>query len=448
MSQKPRGTEVKDKFLTPYLKFVKSNVWSLRGIMAICLATLLGTTGYFFYLNEKTKKSDLTSINPKKATSIKFVTASGRLQPSGEVIALSPPAYQGGAKISQLLVKQGDWVEKEQVIAILDNYEQQKAVVERNQTAIEVARANLAIVKAGAKRGEIDAQKATIDKFKAQLKNKEVSQRAIIRRLQAELIRGKQEGKAAISRLKAELENAEIQFFRRQQLLNEGVISKSEFDQYSSNFKVAQKKVTEAEINTNKLIEVTQEQLEEEKANFSEIQATLNKSIQEEEANLAKLLEVRDVDVNKAKAEIIEAEANLKQAKEDLALATVRSPIAGQVLKIYSYPGEYVNVSKGILELAQTKSMSVVAEVYESDIKKIQLQQTAIITSENASFDGEINGKVNRIGLKIGKKDILTNDPVVDTDSRVVEVEIMLSTEDSKKVSFLTNSNVIVKIKI
>ncbi|MFM6896970.1 MAG: HlyD family efflux transporter periplasmic adaptor subunit [Microcystis panniformis] len=339
-------------------------------------------------------------------------------------------------------------MEKEQVIAILDNYEQQKAVVERNKTAIEVAKANLAIIKAGAKKGEIDAQKATIGKLKAELKNKQVSQRAIIRRLQAELARGKEEGQATISRLKAELENAGIEFSRRQQLLAEGAISQSEFDQYSSSFKVAQKKVIEAEVNTNKLIEVTQEQLEEERANFSELQATLNQSIQAEEANLAKLLEVRDVDVNKAKAEIAEAEANLKQAKEDLALTTVRSPIEGQVLKIYSYPGEYVNVSQGILELAQTKSMNVVAEVYESDIKKIRLQQTAIITSENASFDGEINGKVNRIGLKIGKKDILTNDPVAATDSRVVEVEIMLSTEDSKKVSFLTNSNVIVKIKI
>ncbi|MFM6322427.1 MAG: HlyD family efflux transporter periplasmic adaptor subunit [Microcystis sp.] len=439
---------MKDKILTPYLKFVKLNIWSLRCILAICLATLLGTTGYFFYLNEKTKKSDLTSINSQKATSIKFVTALGRLQPSGEVIALSPPPYQGGAKILELLVKQGDWVEKEQVIAILDNYEQQKAVVERNKTAIEVAKANLAIIKAGAKKGEIDAQKATIGKLKAELKNKQVSQRAIIRRLQAELARGKEEGQATISRLKAELENAGIEFSRRQQLLAEGAISQSEFDQYSSSFKVAQKKVIEAEVNTNKLIEVTQEQLEEERANFSELQATLNQSIQAEEANLAKLLEVRDVDVNKAKAEIAEAEANLKQAKEDLALTTVRSPIEGQVLKIYSYPGEYVNVSQGILELAQTKSMNVVAEVYESDIKKIRLQQTAIITSENASFDGEINGKVNRIGLKIGKKDILTNDPVAATDSRVVEVEIMLSTEDSKKVSFLTNSNVIVKIKI
>jgi len=204
----------------------------------------------------------------------------------------------------------------------------------------------------------------------------------------------------------------------------------------------------EAEISNRKLVETTQEQISEQTANFQEIKSTLNNSIREEKANLNKLLEVRDVDINKAKAEIAEAEANFKQAQEELALTMVRSPITGQVLKIYSYPGEYVNISKGILEIGQTKNMSVIAEVYESDIRKIRLQQKAIIISENGAFDGKVIGTVNQIGLKIGKKDILTTDPAADTDSRVVEVEILLHPDDSKKVSFLTNSNVIVKIQI
>jgi HlyD family secretion protein len=429
-------------------KLRKLNKWGLISILVFCSVILAGTTGYFIYLAEDPKKPNVEAKNMKVTSAPKFVTALGRLQPHGEVIALSPPAYQGGAKILQLLVKQGDWIEKDRVVAILDNYEQQKAVVARSQTAVEVAKANLAIVRAGAKKGEVEAQKALVEKLKAELKSKEISQAAVIRRLQSELTRGKQEGDTAISRLQAELENARLEFLRRQQLLAQGVISKSEFDQYSSALKVAEKKVVEAEISNRKLVETTQEQISEQTANFQEIKSTLNNSIREEKANLNKLLEVRDVDINKAKAEIAEAEANFKQAQEELALTMVRSPITGQVLKIYSYPGEYVNISKGILEIGQTKNMSVIAEVYESDIRKIRLQQKAIIISENGAFDGKVIGTVNQIGLKIGKKDILTTDPAADTDSRVVEVEILLHPDDSKKVSFLTNSNVIVKIQI
>ena len=50
---------------------------------------------------------------------------------------------------------------------------------------------------------------------------------------------------------------------------------------------------------------------------------------------------------------------------------------------------------------------------------------------------GRSLGTVDRIGLKIGKKDVLDTDPAADTDARVVEVEIRL--DDPQQVAGLTN---------
>ena len=52
----------------------------------------------------------------------------------------------------------------------------------------------------------------------------------------------------------------------------------------------------------------------------------------------------------------------------------------------------------------------------------------------------EMGGKVERIGMMIGKKDVLSTDPVADADARVVEVDIRL--DDPALVAALTNLRV------
>jgi HlyD family secretion protein len=59
---------------------------------------------------------------------------------------------------------------------------------------------------------------------------------------------------------------------------------------------------------------------------------------------------------------------------------------------------------EGIAELGQTDQMIVVAEVYESDIRKVRLGQRVTITSEGKAFEGELRGTVSQIGLKLAKK--------------------------------------------
>jgi len=97
--------------------------------------------------------------------------------------------------------------------------------------------------------------------------------------------------------------------------------------------------------------------------------------------------------------------------------------------------------------LGQTEQMYVVAEVYESDIGKVHLGQRATLTSDGNTILG-LHGTVNQIGLQVGKKDVLDNDPAADADARVVEVKIRLDSADSLRVASLTNMKMRVFIQI
>ena len=74
----------------------------------------------------------------------------------------------------------------------------------------------------------------------------------------------------------------------------------------------------------------------------------------------------------------------------------------------------------GIAELGQTDAMYAIAEVYETDVARVRVGQRATVTQPGAA--AAVQGTVERIGLKIGKKDVLSVDPAAKTDARVVEV--------------------------
>jgi HlyD family secretion protein len=91
--------------------------------------------------------------------------------------------------------------------------------------------------------------------------------------------------------------------------------------------------------------------------------------------------------------------------------------------------------------------MMVVAEVYETDILRVRPGQQATI-SNRALPETTLQGRVERVGLQIGKKDVLNTDPAADVDARVVEVYIRLDPESSARVAGLTNLQVNVAIDV
>jgi HlyD family secretion protein len=247
----------------------------------------LGTT-ILFGLNF-TRRSPNIVTESTTETVFEGVTALGRIEPSREVIILSPSPNMGGTRIDKLKVSEGEWVQEGQVIALLDNHNVKQAAVEVARQEAELAKVNLAIMKAGAKIGDIEAQQAIVNRLKAQSNRETESQLANWQLRQAEL------------------NNATAEFSRYQQLAEDGAISQSELDRRRLILATAQQRVKEAQ------------------ANYNRTRDTLQEEIREAIASLASIKEVRPLDIRLAKTKLNRAIAILQEAKQNLVLSDVCS---------------------------------------------------------------------------------------------------------------------------
>lgn len=88
--------------------------------------------------------------------------------------------------------------------------------------------------------------------------------------------------------------------------------------------------------------------------------------------------------------------------------------------------------------------IAVRAEVYESDVRHLSIGSRAEVTSR--AFDGTLSGDVVRIGQRIDRQTLITEDPAAATDARVLEVRIRLDPASSAKVAGLTSLQVRVSL--
>jgi HlyD family secretion protein len=452
-------------------------------ILFISVATsIIGTATIYNLLRSQPTNKNPSSVSLATASpATNTVSARGRIEPQGEVIRLSASTSLETVKVDKLLVKEGDRVTSNQVIAILNNFNRLSATLKQAKQQVKVAQANLAKVKAGAKAGEINAQKAqiarlqaqlsgerktqqaTIARLQAQLSGERKTQQATIARLQAQLSGERKTQQATIARLQAQLSNAQAEFNRYQILYQEGAVEASKFDSKRLEVETAreqlnearaslnqteetlQQQTNEAKATLNQTEETLQQQINEAKATLSQTEETLQQQINEAKATLSQIAEVRPTDVQAAQAEVESAIAAMEKAQADLDLAYVRAPKDGQILKIYTFPGEVVR-NEGIADMGQTDQMYVVAEIYETDVTQVRIGQQASITSE--AFSEKLQGKVTQIGLQVRKQGTFSTDPVADVDRRVVEVKIRLNPGEAKQVKGLTNLQVEVLINI
>ncbi|YAF94173.1 MAG: ABC exporter membrane fusion protein [Nodularia sp. CChRGM 3473] len=387
------------------------NRW--RIILAGSITLLAGIIAFHSFSPNRTS-SQVQTPPPKttaETTPVKLaVTALGRLQPQGEVTNLSAPNSVNGARVERLLVREGEEVKAGQVLAYLENYARSTAALQQSLDQLEVAKARLAQVKAGARTGDIEAQKAAIARLESQLKGDVAA------------------GQATINRIQAEVDNAQTENERYQQLYRQGAIAASIADSKALQLKTAQQQLTEA------------------KASLNRTQNTLQDQLKEAKARLNSISEVRPVDIELAQTEVNSAVTAIKQAKADQELTYLKAPIDGQVLKIHAKTGEVIS-NTGFAEIGKISQMYVVAEVYQTDIQKVNVGQKATITS--TAFPGKIPGTVNEIGWQIERQSIFSVNPTADTDRRIVEVKISIDDPaDSERLARLTNLQVDVAIQI
>ena len=395
-SPSPKSNQISN--MKNALETKRSNRFLIPLIVLACAS--LGVSAWVvFALSSGPSSIPVTSTATSKEQT-RAISALGRLEPQGEVVKVASPSTLGSSRIIKLMVKEGDTVKQGQAIAILDSYDRSVAALLQAQSQAQESDRNLAKVRAGAKSGDIAAQEGNVLAAASNIKSVE----------------------ANTARIRAELEIADRDYNRFLQVYKEGAISQTVLDTYRLKVESLQGQFVQS-----------QQEIQQAQFQLSQSQGTLSS-----------VREVRPTDIQFAEAQLQTAIINVKRAEVDLDLAQVRAPSDGQVLKINTKTGEVVSQTNGVVDLGNTSQMYVVAEIYETDIGKIKVGQTATIESE--AFEGGITGKVTSLGLRIAKNDVLGTDPAAKTDVRIIEVKIKL--DDSKKVSGLTNLQVRVKVEV
>lgn len=377
--------------------------WTIAGAIAASLGILFFGIYQVQRLQGAQRQTELAAKIP--ATPVRpAVTALGRIEPEGEVIAVTGPSGFAGDRLWKLLVREGQQVKAGQPLAYLESYGERLA--ERNLAAAQFQEAKARF------QSETVVGKAQIEEARSRVEQVNDPKSSQILAQQA-----------TIDRIKAELASNQRDLKRFQNLQQEGAVSQQTLD--NQTLAVASKR---EELNNAR---ATLEQLLQEKnTNVNNANAQLKS---------AQASSVR----SQVQVQLASAASNLKLAEARLERTIIRAPQAGQVLKIHTRDGEAIS-SDGILEMGNTRQMYVVAEVYETDVGLVKVGAASTIRSP--AFKGKIDGTVEQVGLKVAKNDILDTDPAANTDVRVVEVRIRL--RDGQAVAGLTNLQVDVAIAV
>ncbi|WP_138483257.1 efflux RND transporter periplasmic adaptor subunit [Dyadobacter bucti] len=265
--------------------------WITGGLVLVLVAGLLAAKQAGYIGKPKTTEVEYTAV--KRTDIIERVTASGKVQPEVEV-KLSPDV---SGEIISLNVAEGDSVVKGQLLLKIrpDNYE---SLMARAQAAVNSSKANY------------------------------------------------EQTKAMVAQAEARLVQAKANFERNKKLYSDKVISSADFEQFSSNYGVAQ------------------QDLESAKANVS-----------------AALYNIKS------------AEASMRDAAENLRKTSIFAPVSGIVSLLNVEAGERVvgtsqMAGTEMMRIANLNNMEVRVNVNENDIVRVSIGDTAEIDVDAYSSSG------------------------------------------------------------
>lgn len=170
--------------------------------------------------------------------------------------------------------------------------------------------------------------------------------------------------------------------------------------------------------------------------------AAAAQSLQAAKAKLRSLNEVRQADIEVARAEVRLAEAAVERARQDFALTQVLAPAAGRILKIRAHAGEVVG-GEGLLELAKTARMYAIAEIDETEVRRVHVGQRAVVSGD--ALPAALGGWVEQVSSSVVRSEILPSDPKAFSDLRVAAVKVRL--DDGREVASLIHARVSVAFR-
>ncbi len=359
----------------------------------------LGALGVYCYA----PKAEASSVDGPLDASRNFdkVVALGRIEPSGGILSLGVPVPD---RLRRLLVAEGQPVEKDDALAVLDS---------------EVMR-KLELQLAAIQREQADERLKAIDESgTAQIAVEELQRDRLveIEPLEIESLKSK------IAFLEMQERNARKDYDRY--LAAGDTVA----DQDKEKQKLAMQQATTELIATRSQLKKLQDtsSLNRKVAN-ARVQAARAEWKQSRRAISRPLLDTQ-----------------IKQADERLKETQIHAPCRGTILRVFVREGELVH-GQAILQMANVDKMIVRTEVYETDIQYVKVGQAATVTSSIFTKNkNALSGKVEWISGSVGKAQVVPLDPRAAVDNRVVEVKVAL--DDPKPVAKLIGHQVRVEIQ-
>lgn len=321
-----------------------------------------------------------TTSSEGSAQSRQLVVARGRLQPEGGIIDLSGMV---GDRVATIPVKEGDVVKAGTVLATFESYPLREAELKLAQTELEEAKRR--------RDADLELAEATVSETE-------------------------------IAKRQAETIDLEIAAQQNQVKLLESRLRVAQND--AARFKKLDTDLISPQEREHKALLLEQAERE-----LDSSRSLLEKLVQTQElSRQAAAAKVRSAKANVQRVEplarIPALEANVNLAAERARLAQIVAPTDGTVLRISIQPGEMIG-QRPIIQFGALKTMEVVAEVYETEVLKVQKGDTVKIKTGGA-LPTPLDGKVVRVGSVVAQNEILGIDPAERADARVVSVLILI----------------------
>lgn len=171
---------------------------------------------------------------------------------------------------------------------------------------------------------------------------------------------------------------------------------------------------------------------------------SLQARIQREQRVLDSLRSGRQEEIRNAEIDVQIAQAHVAEAEVALALQHIRSPLTGDILAVHAWPGEIVDDTGALVSMGDTDNMTILAEVYESDLPLVRIGQRA--TFRGNAFVGEWEGQVTEIESVFQSSQVFSLDPAAHADRRIVIVRIR--PDQPERLRSLSQAHVVVTIHV
>ena len=336
-----------------------------RIVIIVVLALLIGTGLFVYCGQQKARKGELSYSGTIETTQ-------------------SHLSFQAGGRILKVLVREGEAVAKDQLLAELDpaefrsRLEQAKANLDRSLKGREQAETMLAVyektlpaeaARAGA---GVRALASQLDELKAGTRTQEIER-----------------AKQAMQSAAAVLEDAKKNLARYENLFKKGTVSEKEWEAVRLRYDTTLREYERGRETYDLAKEGSREEtIRTAEARLAEGQAVLKQA----QSNLLRIDAARE-DIEAARATVAAARAAADQMSIQLDYAQLKAPGPGVITSRNVEPGEVVTPGREVLTLSQLATVDLKIFVDETEIGKVKPGQKAEVrvdTFPDKSFAGTV----------------------------------------------------------